>query len=111
MDVNIVAMKCSNIKSRLLKKALQSHERHKVAAIGLSNKGTPIASAFNRSRFIHKGGGIHAEMAIMLMAPKCLKTIIIARVNKRGEFLPIDPCKACASKAKKLGIKITSFGA
>jgi len=102
-------MKCTNIKERLLKKALQSYGRHKIAAIGLNSKGIPIAAAFNKARFPHKGGGIHAEQAVMLMAPKCLTTIVIARVNKSGDFLPIDPCAVCKQKADDLGIKIITF--
>jgi len=104
-------MKCSDIKERLIKKALQSYGRHKVAAIGLNSKGTPIAAAFNRARLPKKGGGIHAEMAVMLMAPKCLHTVVIARVNKSGQLLPIHPCSACQEKADDLGIKIITMEA
>lgn len=101
-------MKCSNITERLIQKALQSPAKHRVSAVGLSKRGVVIAAAFNKPRFRKKGGGIHAEMAIMLMAPKCLDTIIIARVNKHGKILPMHPCAACATKAKELGVKIVS---
>jgi len=101
-------MKCSDMIGKLIQKALQSPAKHRVSAVGLSKRGVIIAAAFNKPRFQKKGGGIHAEMAIMLMAPKCLHTIVIARVNKNGKILPMDPCPACAAKAKELGIKIVS---
>lgn len=99
------------IKELLQKKAQQSICHFKVSAIGINSKGEIVAKSINRPRFTHKGGGIHAEMALMRVAKrKGIKTIFICRVsNCNGELLPIDPCERCAATAKKLGIKIESI--
>lgn len=102
-------MKCSNIKERLIRKAMKSWCEFKIAAIGLSARGETLAIACNRPRFLRQGGGVHAEMAVMLSAPRNLRTIVIVRVNKKGELLPVKPCKACARKARDRGVKILTI--
>jgi tRNA(Arg) A34 adenosine deaminase TadA len=94
---------------RAIKKASYSACRHKVSAIGFNGKGEMIYSSFNKRRFNRKGGNFHAEMNVMRVAGKALKTIIICRVNNHGNLLPIDPCKVCAEKAKELGVKIITI--
>jgi len=61
-------------------------------------------------RFSRAGAGMHAEMAVMIKAPRSLRTIIIVRVNRKGVLMPIHPCKQCAEKAEELGITIKSIG-
>ena len=101
-------MKCNriDIKDRLVRKAKTSQCRFLISAVGIDYRGRVIISRTNRPRFSRKGGGVHAEMSVMLEAPKSLRTIIIARVNRRGELMPIDPCEKCAEKARQLGIVI-----
>jgi len=55
------------------------------------------------------GGGIHAEMALMAQYRKNIHHILIVRVGRSGNFLPIDPCEMCSAKAADLGIKISSL--
>jgi tRNA(Arg) A34 adenosine deaminase TadA len=102
-------VKVHDLKIRLLKKAEQSSQKYRVSAIGLNARGVPIATAFNAPRFDRRGGSIHAEMKIMRSTPKSLKTIVIARLGATGKVLPIDPCPACAAKAKDLGIRIKTI--
>jgi len=104
-------MKChaTAILDRLRKKARTSVCRFAIAAIGLDYRGRVIGSRTNRPRFVRKGGGVHAEMSLMLSAPKSLRTIVIVRVNRKGELMPIDPCPACARKAAELGIQIRTL--
>jgi cytidine deaminase len=90
-------------------KALQSMCNYKVSAIGFNHKGEILCSSFNISRFVRKGGGLHAEMNIMRKHTKSVKTILIARVNHKGKFLPIHPCNACKNKADELNIKIVTI--
>lgn len=95
------------------KKARQSICRNKVAAIGLNWNGDIVSKKFNRPRFSRKGGGVHAEMAVMQEAKrKGVVAIIICRISGENgkNFLPIDPCPACKAKAEELGIKIYSIG-
>ena len=89
-------------------KAIQSICRYHVSALGFNNKGELVASTVNTPRFEHREGSLHAEMKLM-KEHISLKTILICRVNKQGELLPIDPCIACATKAKELNIKIKTI--
>lgn len=92
------------------KKALQSNCKFKIAAFGFNAKGECVCSAFNISRFLRKGGGIHAEMRIFKKARrKGVVKILICRYSQNGKFVKIDPCECCAKIAKKLGIKIETM--
>jgi tRNA(Arg) A34 adenosine deaminase TadA len=104
-------MKCSvsDIHKRLVRKASRSPCRFQISAIGIDHRGRVIISRTNRPRFSRHGGGIHAEMAVMLNAPRSLRTIIIVRVNRHGDLMPIDPCETCAGKARELGITIRTL--
>lgn len=93
---------------RAVKKAIQSSCRYRISAIGLNKKGEVFCSVTNKQRYYYKGGGKHAEMLLMEMAGKGLKTIIICRVGLSDKILPIEPCPVCKAKADDLGIKIIS---
>jgi len=100
----------SNLSNMVIKKALKSPCRHKVAAIALNRKGEVLGITFNYSRpgemFNKKGGGIHAERQAILRWGKSIKSLIISRVNKTGQLIPIHACTNCKKMADKLGIKI-----
>jgi len=95
------------VTKRLVKKALTSRCNQKVAAIALSKKGDYIGSAVNSIRMLQMGGGKHAERELMKRFTG-IKTIILGRVNKSGELLPIHPCSVCSEISKSLGITIIS---
>ena len=103
-------MRCGKkqILARAIKKAVKSPCKFRIAAVGLDHRGQAIVSAVNTYRFGTRKG-IHAEMAVMCNAPKSLRTIVIVRVNRKGELMPIDPCPTCASKAAELGIQIRTL--
>lgn len=105
-------MKCSRkqIIERLKRKAATSSCRYRIAAIGLDFRGNVISLYTNIPRFPRRGGGIHAEMLVMRNSPKSLKTIIIIRIGNSGIVRPINPCRACAKKARELGITIRTIG-
>jgi hypothetical protein len=90
-------------------KAMQSNCKYKVAALGFNKKLELVCSYFNKHRYDHKGGGIHAEMQIMKNHPKSVKMILICRVGNNGGFLPIEPCDNCLVKSIELGIKIKTI--
>jgi cytidine deaminase len=91
-----------------IKKAKQSTCTYRVSAIGMNKRGEVIYSSFNKSRFMRPGGAIHAEMEVMLKGGPGVKTIVICRVGRSGDILPIEPCEVCQRKADELGIKILS---
>lgn len=103
-------MKCGNIRERLIKKALTSHCRFRISAIGIDNRGRIIASATNSHRFLRHGGGLHAEQRVMMHCPRSLKTIIICRIGNGGALLPIHPCVKCKRMADTRGVKILTLG-
>jgi len=92
---------------RAAAKASQSKCNAKIAALGFNPSGQCVAKAFNQKRFLRKGGGLHAEMILMREARrKGIVSILLCRVGKSGDLLPVDPCPTCAQKAAELGIKI-----
>lgn len=91
----------------LKSKASQSSSNFKISAFGLNAKNEIVIKTTNVPRFKK---GIHAEeLVFRVAAQKNIKTIIICRIGKTGNLLPIDPCPSCAATAKKLGIKIISL--
>ncbi len=97
------------IKERMIKEALKSSCNYKVSAIAYSRKGNILGISHCRHRFNRHGGGIHAEQALMRKYGKSIATIVIMRVNKNGNVLPIDPCEVCAKIADKMNIRIRSI--
>jgi len=94
---------------RAIRKAGQSSCTHKISAIGLDKHGNYLDSAVNGRRMFHRGGGIHAEMALIRKAGPKLRTVILCRVNESGECLPIHPCNACQKLIDKLGLKVVTI--
>lgn len=90
---------------RLLRKAADVPCRYAVVAVGIDYRGRVISISSNRQRFMRRGGGIHAEQAIIHSSPRSLRRIVIARV-RRGKLLPIEPCEKCKRMAGKFGVSI-----
>lgn len=94
----------------LKKKATQTLCTFRVAAIGFNSRGESVIRTCNEYRFSREGGGLHAEEKIFKVAKrKNIKTILICRISRTGNLLPIDPCNRCMKTANKLGIKIVSI--
>jgi cytidine deaminase len=87
-------------------KAKQSPGKFKISALGFDHKGEYIGSAFNYLRFDRYGGGMHAEMSLIHKYGLRIKTILVCRIGRSGNLLPIHPCPRCSAKARELGIKI-----
>ena len=100
----------ANYKNRLIKKASQSICKFRVAALGFNSEGVCVASASNRSRFSHKGGGWHAEESLFVIARrKGIVKILICRIGTGSNLRPIDPCERCSKIAEKMGIRIETI--
>lgn len=94
---------------RTIKKAGQSICNHKISALGIDAQGNFLAIGVNKKRLNHKGGGIHAEIDCIRKAGPRLRTIVLCRVNRSGEVLPIDPCEHCQKILDKKGLKIVTI--
>ena len=100
----------SHIIKRSIKKAKQSPSTFRISALGFNKNGDCVISKTNKPRFNRFGGGYHAEREIMKVANKMgIVRILICRVGRGGDLLPIEPCNVCQSIADKLGIKIDTI--
>ena len=95
--------------TRMIRKALKSACRFKIAAMGVNHRGEVVGVTFNSPRFCRYGGGNHAEIMLMKRYGRHLETIYICRVSRTGKLLPIVACGNCKKKAEELGIKIISI--
>jgi cytidine deaminase len=99
----------NTITKNIVAKAKQSKCRYKVGAIAFDEKGDILGSSCNKQFLSKIGGSIHAEMVLIRRYKTLVKTIIICRTNKTGNFCPIKPCRNCSKVAEKMGIKIISI--
>src|SRR4051794_17344753 len=94
----------STLEQRILRAASRVRLRYRVVAVGFDHRGRIIGLATNRPRLLHRGW--HAEETLIYRSPRSLCRVLIARLNNRGEFLPIDPCEVCSRLAQKRGVRI-----
>jgi hypothetical protein len=102
------------IADRLIRKALRSHCRYLIAAVGIDHRGRFIGIAHNAQRHetgMKRGSGWHAEERLMHESGRGLVRVLVVRVNRQGKVLPIDPCEKCRRMAEKRGVKIESVRA
>lgn len=102
------------LSSLLIKSALQSPCKYHIGAIAFDKKGDILGNTCNTFRggecFIgtqdRRGTGLHAEARLIRRYGRNIKTILIMRIGRSGDILPIDPCPSCAKIAANLGIDI-----
>lgn len=100
----------NKLKARIKKKGLSSSCNYRVVAVGIDKKGRFIGIKTNTPRRNLTnifGKTYHAEENLIHSVPhKILDKIIIGRVGRSGNLLPIDPCRRCKKLARKYNIKI-----
>lgn len=96
----------STLIPRMIRAGLRLHGcRYRVVAAGISHDGSVISIATNQPYLPNQGR--HAEERVIHSTPKyVLARILLLRVNKRGERLPIHACERCERLARKRGVKI-----
>lgn len=103
----------------LKEKASHSPCTYRVSAVAFDAKGDILGHATNshavnwdvldkcpRGR---AGTSQHAERILLRRYRDLVKTIVICRIGRGGELLPIDPCPVCRKVASKYGAKIISI--
>lgn len=87
--------------------ALTSDVKHKLGAVCLSKSGRLLSLASNtkrthpvQARFAKANGlpqkkSLHAEMCALLRSKSQVHTLIVVRVNRRGELRLAKPCCIC----------------
>ena len=102
---------------RLRAKASCSPCTYKISGIAISKRGNILGIATNthsRWQVLEKvpigraGTAGHVERNLLAKFGNRVKTIIICRVGRSGDILPIDPCPACRKAAAKYGVNIIS---
>lgn len=102
---------------RLKAKAATSPCTYKISGIAISKRGNVLGIATNSHsawQILEKtpvgraGTAEHCERVLLKKFTNKIKTIIICRVGRSGEVLPIDPCPACLKAAAKYGVDIVS---
>jgi len=111
--------KISNALEELLKeKAQRSPCTYRISGIAFSKKGNILGYCTNshsKWQILEKnpigraGTAEHCEKRLIQRFGKRIHSIVICRVGRTGNFLPIEPCKSCKKMADKLGIKILSI--
>ena len=91
---------------KALKRKTQGFNVQVVAAIAYSRKGNVLGTAINTPSDVPGMRHRHAEGILMGKYGKAIHKIIILRVGRRGDLLPIEPCEVCKKLALRLGITI-----
>lgn len=94
----------STLRDRIIRRSSGVRLRYRIVAVGFNSRGKIIGIANNMA--LHRLRGLHAEEVLMRKMPRSLSKILIARVNKNGEFRPIEACQICQELADRRGIKI-----
>ena len=104
----------SRLKCRLgekgLKRKRQRYSMQVVAAIAVSKKGNVLGTSCNNPSHVPGMRQKHAEGILMARFGKAIDKILILRVGRKGNLLPIEPCEQCCKLALRLGITIVSIG-
>lgn len=110
----------SNHLETAIKLAKETEGRFKVAALLFDRKDNLLSIATNSYIKTHpmqkqyaarlgndKKAFLHAEIAALLkLKKKKAYKVLLVRVNKHGDPLPIDPCPVCTLALKEHGVKI-----
>ena len=116
-------VKCKRIEvdpitlNTLKKKADKAPCTYRISGIAYSKKGNILGIATNKHStwdvmakipLGRAGTAEHCEKRLIERFKRRIKTIVICRIGKSGNILPIDPCDNCRKLAEKYGITITS---
>jgi deoxycytidylate deaminase len=85
----------------------KADDRHRICAFALY-KGKIVAVGFNSyvkthpqqaffARMVgqHRKEYLHAEVAALLRAPRHADSLLVVRINKKGEYVSAKPCPIC----------------
>ena len=104
----------NQIRRRLVEKGLkrkrQRYSMQVVTAIAVSKKGNILGSTCNSPSDVPGMRQKHAEGILMARFGKAINKILILRVGRKGNLLPIEPCEQCSKLALRLGITIERIG-
>jgi hypothetical protein len=82
---------------------------YKIVAVGFNSKNEFLGiktNGFGEYKYSRKGTGKHAERELIKKYGRRLSKIVILRIGKSGDVLPIEPCEVCKKVAQKNQIEI-----
>lgn len=105
------------VEQLLKEKAAHSPCTYRVSGVAFDAKGDVLGHATNSHaqwNVLDYGSGRagtakHAERILLARYRDLIKTIVICRIGRSGNILPIDPCPTCKKAAAKYGVKIVSL--
>lgn len=106
------------IESLLKEKAECSPCTYRISGIAFSKKGNILGYCTNshskwqvldKSPIGRAGTAEHCEKRLIEKYGRRIHTIVICRVGRSGNILPIDPCKSCSKLAAKYDITIKTI--
>jgi len=101
--------------------AKHSEAKFRHAAICLDNKGRIVSWATNsrkthplQAEYARRTGkeqkvSLHAEIAALIRARDDIETVVVARINKRGDLRNSRPCPICRLALEEAGVKEVWF--
>jgi cytidine deaminase len=92
-----------------IKKALKSTCQHKVACVIFNSKGDILGTSVNKHNGYGRGLSHHAEIEAIKKFGRSINSILLCRVNKSGDLLPIEPCNTCRKMLEKYNIKVRTI--
>lgn len=96
------------LNKRLMLKAMQNVTSYHVVAAAYTKRGDLLGIAANTANTAYtpsrRGGGIHAERALIIKYGKRIKYVVLSRTGKSGNTLPIHPCDTCQKLLDRYGI-------
>lgn len=103
-----------NVLKRAIKKTKNGVCTYKVTAMCFDEHKQYIGMCTNtKGQYTKENLGYPAKHAEQLAIKKFhsrLKTIVLLRTNKKGDFLPIECCPVCKSLCEKFNIEVLSIG-
>ena len=97
---------------RMRKKALKSRSKFLICAVAFSKKNSILGINFSRPSSNRHCLANHAETGLILsIGGNKIDRILVCRVGRQGNCLPIDPCKGCQNIADRFKIKIETVPA
>ncbi len=106
------------VEKLLKEKASHSPCTYKISGIAFSKKGNVLGYCTNnhskwqvleKSPIGRSGTAEHCEKRLIQKFGRRIHTIVICRIGRSGNILPIDPCASCAKLAAKYGITIKTI--
>lgn len=100
----------TQLTKRMVKKGISVTNTYKVVCAAFNHHGELLGIVSNTFRNDNvkpaRFAGYHAEMRAIHRWGLAIKSMIIMRIGRSGDILPIDCCPKCESVLNKLEIKV-----